>query len=103
MDEDLLQLGGNIELSGFREIEGGAMIILKKIIGNYAKKMADKSENFEKLSLTVKSVHETEKNKKFELHAKLVDNGKAHTSSAVDRNIFVAVDSSLKSIMNSLD
>ena len=103
MDEDLLQLGGNIELSGFREIEGGAMIILKKIIGNYAKKMADKSKNFEKLSLTVKSVHETEKSQKFELHAKLLDNGKAHTSSAVDRNIFVAVDSSLKSIMNALD
>jgi len=102
MDEDLLQLGGNIELSGFREIEGGAMIILKKIIGNYAKKMADKSNNFEKLSLTVKSVHETEKSQKFELHAKLLDNGKAHTSSAVDRNIFVAVDSSLKAIMNSL-
>ena len=103
MDEDLLQLGGNIELSGFREVDGGAMIILKKIIGNYAKKMADKSQNFEKLSLTVKSVHETENSKKFELHAKLLDNGKPFTSSTVDRNIFVAVDDSLKAIMNSLD
>jgi len=102
MDDNVLQLGGNIELSGFSEIDGGAMIILKKIVGNYAKKMADRSSNFEKLSLTMKSVHEKEKSKKYELHAKLIDNGKAHTSSTVDRNLFVAIDSSLKAIMNSL-
>lgn len=98
MDEDVLQLGGNIELSGFKGLDGGIMIVLKKIIGNYAKKMSDRSENFEKLSLTMKPVHEN----KYELHAKLIDNGKAHTSSVIDRNLFVAVDSSLKSIMNSI-
>ena len=93
--EDNLQLGGNIELSGFGSLDGGAMIILKKIIGNYARKMSDKSKGFEGLKVSMKTVHDN----KYELHAKLMDNGKAYVSSAVERNLFVAVDSALKKIM----
>lgn len=96
-NDDVVQLGGNIELSGFSQLDGGTMIILKKIIGNYAKKMSDKSKNFEKLSLHVKKVHEN----KFELNAKLMDNGQAFTSSSTEYNVFVAVDNALKSVMNS--
>jgi len=32
---DELQLGGNINLSGFKEIDSGSMVVLKKIVGNY--------------------------------------------------------------------
>lgn len=78
------------------------MIILKKIVGNYARKMSDKCRNFEKLSLTVKTVHAKEKGEKYELHAKMLENGKPYTSSNVDRNLFIAVDSSLKAIIKSL-
>ena len=96
--DDNLQLGGNIELSGFGIIDRGMMIILKKIVGNYARKMSDSSKNFEKLSLRMKTVHDN----KYELHAKLMDNGKTFTSSVVERNLFVAVDSSLKKIMHEI-
>ncbi len=102
MEEDVLQLGGNIELSGFSSLEPGVMIILKKIVGNYARRMSDKCKNFEKLSLTVKTVHAKEKGEKYELHAKMIDNGKPYNASNVDRNLFVAIDDSLKAIINSL-
>ncbi len=98
MEQDTLQLGGSIELSGFGSIDRGMMIILKKIIGNHARKLSDMSSNFEKLSIRMKTVHDN----KFELHAKLVDNGKVNASSVVDRNLFVAVDSSLKKIMHEI-
>jgi hypothetical protein len=103
MEENALQLGGNIELSGFGNLEPGVMIVLKKIVGNYARKMSDKCKNFERLSLTVKTVHAKEKGEKYELHAKMIENGKPHTASNVDRNLFVAVDSSLKAIMKSME
>ena len=93
-----MQLGGNIELSGFGSIDRSMMIILKKIIGNHARKMSDMSGNFEKLSIRMKTVHDN----KFELHAKLVNNGKVKASSAIERNLFVAVDSSLKKIMHEI-
>ena len=102
-EEDILQLGGNIELSGFSELDGGMMIILKKIVGNYAKKMSDHSTDFEKLHVTMKTIHSTEKNKKFEIKARLHYNGSVVAGDNVDRNVFVAVDNSLKIIMSSFN
>ena len=98
MEDNVLQLGGNIELSGFSNLEGGVMIVLKKIIGNYAKRMSTVAKNFEKLSLTMKTVHDNQ----FEMHAKMLDNGSAVTSSVTDRNLLVATDSAFKKIMNEI-
>lgn len=92
--EDIQQLGGNIELTGFREIDGGSMIILKKIIGNYARKFSDKLGNMEKLALTVKKVG----NNQFQLNAKLLAGGNVHSSEITDHNLFVIADSALKKI-----
>lgn len=98
MEEETLQLGGNIELSGFSGLDGGTMIVLKKIVGNYARKMSEKASKFERLGLTMKTVHDNQ----FEMHAKLLDKGSAITSSVTERNLFVAVDSALKKIMNKI-
>jgi len=92
--EDLLKLGGSIELSGFSSVDRGAMIILKKIIGNYARKLADTSNSFEALKLRVKKVHDNI----YELNCQVIDGGNSVNSSVEDRNIFVAVDSALKKI-----
>ena len=32
--DDSMQLGGSIELSGFRNLDGASMVVLKKIVGN---------------------------------------------------------------------
>lgn len=100
--DDFQQLGGNIELSGFRDIDGASMIVLKKIIGNYARRLSEISNKFEKLSVTMKPVHEKEKSEKYEIHAKLINNGKLFVSEITERNLFVAVDSALKKIVNEI-
>ena len=97
---DTLELGGNIVLTGFRELDGSTMIILKKIIGNYVRKISERAEKFEQLSLTVKPIHQTEGSRKYELYAKLLDNGKVFNSEIADKNIFMAVDSALKNLEN---
>ena len=96
--EDIVQLGGNIVLSGFRDIDGGSKVILRKIVGSYARKFSDTTQNFEQLALAMKSVHQTEGSQKFEIKGKLIDNGQVLTSEVVDRNMFVAVDSVLKKL-----
>ena len=97
-----MQLGGNIQLSGFRDIDGASMVVLKKIIGNYARRLSELSGKFESLHITMKPVHETEKSEKYEVHAKLMDNGKPLVSEVVERNLFIAVDNALKKIVNEL-
>lgn len=99
-EDDVLELGGSIQLSGFSSVDKASMIILKKIVGNYAKKFSERSENFESLGLTAKPIHQNQDSapNKYELHAKLVDNGKVYASEVTDNNVFVAVDSALKKV-----
>ena len=103
VDEESVKLGGNIQLSGFRDIDSSSMIVLKKIIGNHAKRIAELTKKMEVLHITLKSVHEREKSEKYEVHAKIIDDGKICTSEVTDRNLFAAVDSVLKKIVNELD
>lgn len=103
MDDESIKLGGNIQLSGFRAIDTSSMIVLKKIIGNYAKRIAELTKKFETLHITLKPIHEREKSEKYEVHAKVIDDGKVYVSEVTDRNLFVAVDTVLKKIVNELD
>ncbi|MBI2650291.1 hypothetical protein HYX04_03180 [Candidatus Woesearchaeota archaeon] len=100
---DDIALGGNIQLTGFRDIDSSSMVVLKKVIGNYAKRIAELTKKLNALHITLKPVHEREKSEKYEVHAKIVDDGKVYASETTDRNLFVAVDNVLKKIVNELD
>lgn len=95
-----IELGGNIELVGFKELDGGSMVIVKKMVGNHVRKMSDTANNFESLTLTLKPVHGT--NNKFEVHAKVMDNGKPVISEVTDYNLFFTLDKALTKIGNGL-
>lgn len=101
-EEEILQLGGNIELSGFREIDGGSMIIVKKVVGSYVRKFNERLDNLQSFSLNMKKVHENEENAIFELHGNVTDNGKTHSAEITDRNLFVAVDGIMRKLENSI-
>ena len=96
-------LGSMVQLTGFREIDSSSMAVLKKIIGNHVKRISELTKKMEELHITLKAIHEREKSEKYELHAKVLDNGKVYASEVVDRNLFVAIDSVLRKIINELD
>jgi hypothetical protein len=95
-DEKDLQLGGNITLSGFKEIGRGEIIVVKKIVGSYARKFSDNIDNFESLKLNLKIVHQTEASEKYELHCQAIAGGKSYNTDHTDRNLFVCLDHVLK-------
>lgn len=101
-DEKSLNLGSKIELSGFREVDRSSMIIVKKIVGNYLKRYEELSQTIESLKINLKIVHETEKSKKYELHGKVINNGKVETAEHTDRNLFFTIDKILASLENIL-
>lgn len=96
--DDTTTLGGNIQLSGFRDMDRSSMIILKKIVGNYARRFSEICQQFESLHLTMKAVHEREKSEKYEIHAQVVDKGEQYNAKMTDRNLFFAIDNTLKKI-----
>ena len=100
---ETMELGGNIELSGFSDLDGANLVVVKKMIGNYAKKLSSMVTNFEKLSLHLKEVHKKEGSGKFELHAKVLFDGKIVTSEMTDRNLYFAIDKSMKKLESELE
>jgi hypothetical protein len=96
MEDDSQELGGNIELIGFRDVDSATMIVLKKIVGNTVKKYAGRCTRLERFSLSVKKVHEREKSEIYELRGKLSCDGKHFYATTEDYNLFFAVDKCLK-------
>jgi hypothetical protein len=100
IESDNIVLGGSIELVGFKDLDGGSMVVLKKMIGNHVRKMTDTAENFEKLTVTMKKVGSG--SNKFEIQAKMMDNGRPVTSEITDFNLFFTLDKALSNIQNQL-
>jgi hypothetical protein len=89
-----LELGGNITLSGFSERDFTEMIVIKKIVGQYARKFTDGLPGFSRLDLTLKEVHGT----KFEIITKATLDNHEYASEVTGQNLFVALDASLKHV-----
>ena len=98
-DKDNIQLGGNIELRGFSEFSGGDMIIIKKIVGNHVKRISEIAEKFESIKISLKTIHEIEDSKKFEIKVLLLADGN-HAAEVTERNIYVGIDKILKKVTN---
>lgn len=95
--EDSLQLGGNIELVGFKQLDSASMIVLKKLVGNYARKFSD-SQGFQQLKLSMKPVHSASQPHCFEVNCRVAAHGKSYASELTDYNLFFAVDKVLKRV-----
>jgi len=91
---------GPIELSGFRDFDAASMVVLKKIVGNYARKFTDHFNGFEKLCVSMKPVHQSQKadHAVFELHCRVLAQGRVFASHFSDRNVFLALDKALKRV-----
>jgi ribosome-associated translation inhibitor RaiA len=99
---DTLALGGNIELTGFSELEPAVMVVVKKIVGNYTKRLGTLVDNFERLHITIKTVHHKEKSEKYEFHARVDATGKQYAAEETDFNLFFALDKVLKKLENEI-
>ncbi|MFT4343359.1 MAG: HPF/RaiA family ribosome-associated protein [Candidatus Woesearchaeota archaeon] len=95
----VVELGGNIKLTGFSELVPGSMTIIKKIVGTYTKRYAELVDDFTALEMVLKPIHKTEKvAKNFQVNAKMIHAGKVVAAEAEDRNVFKAIDDVLKKI-----
>lgn len=87
------RLGENIVLSGF-SLEPSEMIVVKKIVGTYARKMAEKLA-YQELKVKLKM---SEKTKSFihEIRLEMATDMGIISSSAEDRNLYKALSDALE-------
>lgn len=98
----MIELGGNVVLSGFREVDPVTLIAAKKIVGNHMKTLTlHLGEKFRKITITLKPVHKRETSQKYELNVHLSADRDYHAE-FVDRNLLTAVDTVLRKIQAEL-
>ena len=91
----MIELGGNIALEGFEGKDSGTLVVVKKVVGNYARNIAMK-QSFDKLHITY---IDGEKSK---INAKLISKGEVSIKEAEDSNLFFALDNALNQLMDEL-
>ncbi len=93
-----INLGPSIELVGFKELDRGAMPVIKKIVGHGVKTLSEKSKNFQRIKITMKSIHKGEGHGQYELHAMADIGGKSVTSELTERNLYFGLSNLLNKI-----
>lgn len=91
-----MELGGNIKLDGLEGIEPALLIVIKKIVGNFAKRYSEKTEVKELLV----TLEDKDKNK---VTVKLQGSDKEFKESKEGDNLFFVLDEMLVKIQDKLE
>ena len=87
----MIELGGNIKLINFENIEPALLIVIKKIVGNYTKKISTTLPSFQSIEI---ALEDKESNA---IRVRVLAD-KEYEASASDKNLFFALDYALKNI-----
>ncbi|MGM5481091.1 MAG: hypothetical protein ACQESE_01630 [Nanobdellota archaeon] len=99
----MIELGGNITLVGFKDLGYAEFVVVKKVVGNYARRFSER-KNMQNLTVTLKPIHQTtEEPSKYEIKSKLDINGKIYNSDDVEFNLFIGLDNVLKKLEAQLE
>ncbi len=90
----MIELGGSIKLRGFENLDIPTLIVVKKIVGNYTKKINQQNPDFKGLILDLQT-----ENKVFSLNATLSKKSGELTHSAKEKNLFFAISKTLDNIL----
>jgi len=88
-----MKLGGNIVLDGCDNVEPATLIVLKKMVGNYARKISEKNV-YDELKITVAG-----ENNNYKLEVELARGDKHDIKTVTDKNLFFALDNVLKDFL----
>ena len=88
-----MELGGNIELIGFDDLEMGHQIVAKKVIGNYIKKIAEKHKDYKSIKIELNS------NSPFKAKGLLKIGKKEMEIEGEDKNMFQALVNCLENVL----
>jgi len=87
----MIELGGNIRLVNFESLEPALLIVIKKIVGNYTKKLSETLKEFKSIELSLNEENQI---------TVTVEADKKYVSEAKDKNLFFALNAALQQILN---
>ncbi len=88
----MIELGGNIKLDNFNDIEPALLIVVKKVVGNYARKISESFEDYKEVQVSLENKDSNN------IKVKVIAD-KEYTSEAIDKNLFFALDRALSTVL----
>ena len=88
----MIELGGYIKLINFDDTQPALLIVIKKVVGNYTKKISEKFPDFKNIEITLEDKEANEIRVK-------VTADKVHETQAKDKNLFFSLDRALGGIL----
>lgn len=95
------ELGGNIVLVNF-DLEEPEMIIIKKIVGNYAKKISYIKE-YQDLKIELKTHQKGKGHKKYEIKASLNFDGENINAESEGLNTFMVLSEAMSKLLSEVE
>ena len=89
----MIKLGGNIVLDGCDGLEPATLIVLKKMVGNYARKISEKA-TFEELRIILSN-----NDNMYKLEALLKTKEGETSKAGEDNNLFFALNNALRGFL----
>ncbi len=90
-----MELGGNITLQGFDAVDPATLIVVKKIVGNYTKRLTEKHEDFTGLHLELTQ----KEGKQLQICAKCQRTSGNNETKHDEDNLFFALSGALDAIL----
>lgn len=97
-----VESGGDVELSGFHDLDLGEKDEVMKVIFHYERRFKEICEGLDSIKVTLKKIHHTDRSDKYELHASVKDKNGHHEAHVIGRRLFIAVDEVLKKVENEI-
>ncbi len=88
----MIELGGNIKLDNFEALEPALLIVVKKVVGNYTKKISESLQDFKGIIVTLEDKQQNKIKVK-------VTADKVYEAEATEKNLFFALDKALGAIL----
>tara|TARA_Y100000310_G_scaffold302635_1_gene340160 strand:+ start:17726 stop:18007 length:282 start_codon:yes stop_codon:yes gene_type:complete len=90
-----MELGGNIKLEGFEVLDPSLLVVVKKIVGNYARKIHDLKGDYKELILNL------DNSDSYKMGVKLSFEDNEYNEEVSNQNLFFAIDDLLNKLLES--
>ncbi len=89
----MIELGGNIKLKGFSELDAATLIVVKKVVGNHTKKLSQDHPDFSELIIDL-----NKNDNNYNINANFTKHSEVLNSEAKGNNLFFTLSEALNGI-----
>ena len=89
----MIELSGNIKLINFDSIEPALLIVVKKVVGNYTRKISEAYNDFKSIEVSIEDAELNKIRVRVEVSETIIEK-EAH-----DENLFFALDKALAAVL----